>query len=150
MMFIYCCDPSDTAQPDDAYRLEAEAAERLGIQYELVSFEVLVNEKKPEKAIRRVPVQTTACLALYRGWMLTPDQYRLLYDALAAKGVRLLNAPHAYRHCHYLPESYPVIEGHTPRTVWTSVQGHVSMDEVMHLLRPFGSAAVIVKSVRKK
>src|SRR4029079_14846441 len=49
-------------------------------------------------------------LGVYRGWMLTPHQYRLLYEELEAKGLRLLNDPAAYRHCHHLPESYPAID----------------------------------------
>jgi hypothetical protein len=145
MQIVFCCDPLDTRSPDDAYRPEAEAAERLGIPYSLVSFEALVNEGEPQRAVRRVPQQAGPVLALYRGWMLTPDAYRLLYEALLAKGLRLLNDPAAYRHCHYLPESYPVIEGHTPKSVWTEVD----MDRVMERLGPFGPSPVVVKDYVK-
>jgi hypothetical protein len=57
-------------------------------------------------------------LAVYRGWMLRPEHYAKLHEALLTRGVRLLNDPAAYRHCHYLPESYAAIAGHTPRTGW--------------------------------
>jgi hypothetical protein len=146
---LYCCDPLDTRSPDEAYRLEAEAAERLGVPYSLVSYEALVNEGDPQRAVRRVPQQPEPALALYRGWMLTPDAYRLLYEALLAKGLRLVNDPAAYLHCHHLPESYAVIEGHTPRSVWTEVRGEVDLDRVMQLLRPFGPAPVVVKDYVK-
>ena len=32
---------------------------------------------------------------VYRGWVLTPEQYRLLHEALGAEGIRLLNDPAA-------------------------------------------------------
>jgi hypothetical protein len=101
------------------------------------------------RAVRRLPPQPDPGLGVYRGWMLTPDQYRLLYEALGAKGLRLLNDPAAYQHCHYLPESYSVIEPYTPRSVWMKTKGDVSPDEIMDLLRPFGSAPVVVKDYVK-
>ena len=88
-------------------------------------------------------------MSVYRGWMLRPSQYRLLYEALAAKGIRLINDPVAYQHCHYLPESYSVIEGLTPRSIWMQTTGDVSIDAVTELLRPFGSKPVIVKDFVK-
>lgn len=101
------------------------------------------------KAVRRVPHQPQPGLGVYRGWMLTPEQYRVLYEALEGKGIRLLNDPATYLHCHYLPESYPVIEPHTPRSVWIKTKGDVAPDEIMELLRPFGSAPVVVKDFVK-
>lgn len=76
---------------------------------------------------------------IYRGWMLRPSQYRLLYEALVGKGIRLINDPAAYQHCHFLPESYSIIEGRTPRSVWMKTTGEVSIDAVMELLRSFES-----------
>jgi hypothetical protein len=63
---------------------------------------------------RRTPEEPAA--AIYRGWMLTPDQYRSMHGALSARGITLINSPEAYRTCHYLPDSYPFIEGRTPKT----------------------------------
>ena len=81
--------------------------------------------------------------------MMTAEQYGPFYEALAARGVRLVNDPAAYRHCHHLPESYPVIEGHTPRSVWLPGAGEIDMDAVMALLRPFGDAPLVVKDYVK-
>jgi len=84
-------------------------------------------------------------MGVYRGWMMTPEQYTILHDALNARGVRLINDPAAYRHCHYLPESYAVIERATPRTVWLPLSGGVDLDAVMDLLRPFADGPVVLK-----
>ena len=86
-------------------------------------------------------------LAAYRGWMVTPSQYRVLYDALVARGIRLINDPDQYRHGHHLPENYPVIEGRTPRSVWLT--GDLGIDRIMEALTPFGDAPVIVKDFVK-
>ncbi len=149
MKLVYCSDPLNPRQPDEAYRAEAAAAECLGLPFSLVDHDALTHDGDPAKAVRRVTQQADPGLGLYRGWMLTPDQYRLMYEALEAKELRLLNDPAAYRHCHYLPESYTTIEPHTPRSVWIKTTGDVSTDEIMGLLRPFGSAPVVVKDFVK-
>src|SRR5436305_2674121 len=105
MLLLFCCDPLNPREPDSAFQAEVTAACRLGVRHSLIRFEALVNDD-PECAALRVPEQEPSCLGLFRGWMVTPEQYRQLYEALGARGVRLINDPVAYRLCHYLPESY--------------------------------------------
>lgn len=149
MKLVFCSDPLNPRQPDESYQAEVVAAERLGISFALIDHDALIHENDPAKAVHRVSQQIAPTLGVYRGWMMTPDQFRIMYEALAAKGLRLLNDPTAYRHCHYLPESYPVIEPFTPRSVWIKTTGGVSTDEIMELLRPFGSAPAVVKDFAK-
>ncbi len=149
MNVIFCCDPGSPKAVDEAYEGEANAAAELGIEYHLVDYEALVNEGDAARAVRRVPDQADSIMCMYRGWMFKPSQYRLLYEALSGKGIRLINDPVAYQHCHYLPESYSVIESLTPRSVWLKTMGEFSIEEVMELLRPFGSRPVIVKDFVK-
>jgi hypothetical protein len=77
-------------------------------------------------------------------------------DALAVRaalrgpvcqGVVLINDPDQYRHCHHLPESYPVIEGSTPSSVWLT--GDLGIDRIMKALAPFGNAPIVVKDFVK-
>lgn len=149
MKIIFCCDPGNPKAVDEAYHREANAATEVGIEYHLVSYEALVNDGDAARAVRRVPEQPEATTCVYRGWMLRPSQFKLLYEALAEKGIRLINDPVAYQHCHYLPESYSVIERQTPKSVWMKTTGEVSVDAIMELLRPFGPAPVIVKDFVK-
>jgi hypothetical protein len=79
--------------------------------------------------------------------MMTPSQYLVLYEALAVQNFRLINDPDQYRHCHQLPECYPIIERLTPRSVWLT--GDLSIDRIMGVLSPFGDHAVIVKDCVK-
>jgi len=149
MLVLFCSDPLRPRRPDDAYAAEAAAAAAAGFEHALVSYEALVNERDAERAARRISEREGETPAVYRGWMLRPEGYARLYDALLARGVRLLNDPAAYRHCHYLPESYAAIAGHTPRSVWLATVPGVDMDRVMALLRPFGDAPVLVKDYVK-
>lgn len=149
MKVIYCAEPFMPARVDFAYEREAEAATRAGLEYALVDFEALVNDRKPASAVRRVKAPAVPDLAVYRGWMLTPDAYSQLYEALQDKGLRLINTPAAYRHCHHFPESYPVIKEHTPASVSVPLGEGFSIDEVMRALAPFGDGPVVVKDYVK-
>jgi hypothetical protein len=149
MRILFCSDPLQPRRPDSAYAAEVAAAEARGIGYDLVDYEALVYESDPSRAVRRVPEQETPYLGVYRGWMLRPEQYAQLYHALAARGVRLINDPEAYRHCHYLPDSYSVLQRHTPASVWLRTDGDVPLDQIMELLAPFGERPVVVKDFVK-
>ena len=144
MKIIFCTDPLNPSYPDEMYRAEARAAEAAGFEYALVDFDRLVSGDAAQ-AVRRVPAGNRE-YALYRGWMLTPERYTALYNALCTKGVILINDPAAYKHCHHLPESYPVIEGHTPQSVWTR---DLSIGAIMAALATFGDKPVIVKDFVK-
>lgn len=153
MRVVFCADPLAPRRPDPAFEDEVAAVERLGLTYDLVDYEALVNDNDPQQAVRRVAEQTTPVAGLYRGWMLKPECYERLFGALAARGIRLINDPRAYKHCHYLPESYAAIEGYTPRSVWTTIApgelANPPLDRIMALLRPFGSAPIVVKDFVK-
>ena len=81
--------------------------------------------------------------------MVRPSEYHALYDALLARGLLLINNPDAYRTCHYLPESYPLIKEETPATVWLPLDACGDLDTIMALLVPFGDQPVIVKDYVK-
>jgi len=149
MKLVYCSDPFESRKPDEAYASEASAAQVLGIEYVLIDHDALTMEHDAVKAVKRVKEQPSPVLGLYRGWMMRPEEYRQLYDALQARGVVLLNDPSAYTYCHYLPASYSVIEPYTPKSVWLHVDSDFSIDRVIRLLEPFGSSPIIVKDFVK-
>ncbi len=148
MLFLYPLDPLNRHHPDEVYATEAAAADRMGIPWTLIDHDALMLGDV-DRAVRRVPVQSCPGTGVYRGWMMTVDQYGLFYQTLQTRGVQLINSPDAYRHCHHLPESYPVIEGNTPLSVWLSSRDEIDMDEIMALVRPFGDAPLVVKDYAK-
>ena len=147
---IFCADPLDAHAVDPAYAPERDAALALGLDTALLDFEALLHDT-PSRAVRRIPQQDPPQLGVYRGWMLQPARYVILYRALADRGVRLINDPEAYRHCHYLPESYPVIAARSARTVWMPLANPATLDldAVMALLQPFGDRPLVLKDYVK-
>jgi hypothetical protein len=144
-LVLFCSDPLDPRRPDPDYEAEYSAAGQAGFDRALVSFEALVHAEDPTGAVARVPVQDGTVTGIYRGWMLTPSRYGVLFDALARRGVRLINDAEQYQHCHYLPESYGVIRERTPRTVWTDSGASVDFEILMERLRVFGGAPLVLK-----
>lgn len=149
MKIVFCEHPLQPRQVDEDYQAEAAAAAAAGISHVVVNFEALVNSGDAARAVRRVPAQDEPMLGIYRGWMLRPERYAELYAALEGKGIRLINDPAAYRHCHHLPESYSAIAGATPDSVWLPLTGEVDFGKVMAQLARFGSRPLIVKDYVK-
>ena len=146
---VFCADPLNKRQIDAVYESEAAAASTQGLAYNLLDFEALVDDGNAVHAVRRVAVQPQPERGIYRGWMLRPEQYALLFSALGDRGIKLINDPDAYRRCHYLPEWYAVLEDVTPRSVWIATGPEVSIERVMDLLTVFGSAPVVLKDFVK-
>lgn len=136
-------------KPDTIYEREVQAAVSAGLKYELVNFEALVDKHDVVAAVKRIKTNATREVGIYRGWMLTPQQYTQLYNALGERGLVMINTPDQYKHCHYLPESYGVIKTHTPRTVFLRYDENFTIDRVMEILTEFGDKAVILKDYVK-
>lgn len=136
------------ADPD--YQDEFDAALATGFTAHLFDFDELTREKNAGEAIRRIKANDALKKILYRGWMLKPRHYAMLYQALLLKNFALINTPAEYQNCHYLPDSYPFIKEHTPETIWLRLDNqHVSYDEVYNRLEPFGNSPLIVKDFVK-
>src|SRR3954468_8380198 len=98
-MHVLCCaDPLNRRAADPAFEDEVAAARALALPVDLLDLEALL-DGEAERAVRAVVPAEPAELGVYRGWMLSTAQYRLLYEALLARGIRLLNTPAAYAFC---------------------------------------------------
>ncbi len=146
---VFCSDPRDPRVVDELYAGEYAAAREFGLACSLVDFEALVNDSDPARAVRRVVNLGHEESGVYRGWMLTVEDYAALYAALVARGIRLVNSPAQYRHCHHLPESYTALAGHTPRTEWIACLPPVDMEAVRRAVGPFGNGPIIIKDYVK-
>lgn len=149
MKIIFCSDPIYPGQPDMSYENEVQAARSVGFEFELVDFEQLTKSGNAAAAMRKVRGSETPELAFYRGWMLRPAAYEQLYNALQERGVLLINSPMAYRHCHYLPESFEVIAPYTPATIWIPLPECLDMDHVRQELIVFGDKPLVLKDYVK-
>ncbi len=145
MRIIYCDSVFDNKIIEPDYEEEKNTVLDIGFNFSLISFEELINENIAS-ALRYVKQANDHELGLYRGWMLTPNQYQNFYDGLLKKNIKLINSPLEYAHCHYLPNSYHKIESKTPKSNWTR---ELTKDSILKLTRLFGKSSIIVKDFVK-
>jgi hypothetical protein len=149
MRVVFCLEPFSPLRVDSAYESELGAAQDAGFDFDLIDFEALVDAENPVAAIRKVKEQSSPVVAVYRGWMLKPEKYAQLFDALAKRNINLINSPAQYKHCHYLPESYSLIENHTPATVSIKRESDFNFDDIFRQLSVFGDKPFILKDYVK-
>jgi len=145
MRIVFCDSVFDHTIIEPDYEKEAEAAINAGFAFSLISFEELT-AGNIAASLRFVKAADVKEFGLYRGWMLTPSQYKDLYDGLLQKNIQLINTPEAYEHCHYLPNSYAKIKSKTPASVWTTDLTAVA---IQTLAKHFGDNAIIIKDFVK-
>ena len=86
---------------------------------------------------------------IYRGWMLTPKQYSILYNDLLSKNYKLINTREEYQNCHYLPDSLKFIENRIPKTVFEKFKNEKNVDKLIEKSKVFGQKSVILKNYVK-
>jgi hypothetical protein len=151
MNILFCDSPFENkSSVDTDYEDESVSAKQNGFATQLFSYESLTKDKDAEFATRRIKHSDTLQKIIYRGWMLKPNQYALLYNALLTKNYKLINSPTEYQNCHYLPDSYKFICGYTPKTIWLKVENQqVNYDQVFNDIATFGNSPLIVKDFVK-
>lgn len=113
MYLLYPSDPFNKTAVDEAFAEEYAAVSTLGLPCSLFSFEDFESNE-----FRAKPALPTGSDVIYRGWMMTPDVYARLVEAVAAKGAHLITQADAYRECHYLPGWYSLCVDWTPETIF--------------------------------
>ena len=140
-MILFPAEPFAGPQVDAAFADEASFVSNK-VTFD---FEALL-EGKAARAIRWVP--EGGGVAVLRGWMMRPEAYAALYDAMAAKGWRLVNSPAQYDRTHLFPKSYEMIRDVTPRTVW--VPAPVEERDIDEALRSFTGPLVVKDYVKSR
>lgn len=153
-MLLFACSPLDPRTVDDSYADEYRCAQEAGFEVGVINIDALLSGD-PQQAVKRLAqlprVQTET--ALYRGWMLRPAHYEQLYVALLTCNLRLINSPQQYTHTHHLPESYTILQGYTPKSIWLPLPDAASLEEavprVVEAVRLFADRPIIVKDYVK-
>jgi len=70
-----------------------------------------------ENALAFVPAQERETLAVWVGYIPTPERYAAVYAAALDKGVRLLNSPEEHLDAQEFDRAYPRLAGLTPASV---------------------------------
>jgi hypothetical protein len=102
---------------EDGFDLEAHIAESLGFAVDTVDLDALL-DGDPDAALSHLD-RGHGRVWVYRGWLLSEEDYETLYDAVAARGDRLAVTPAELAAAAYLPEWAGRLSAFTPRSVWT-------------------------------
>lgn len=106
--------PADTFSPkavDEVYMEEHAAARAAGWPVSLFNFEDF-----QAGTFRPFPRFDADESILYRGWMLSGDDYRRLHDSILKQQGVLITSPEDYLLCHHLPRWYPLLSRWTAET----------------------------------
>jgi len=148
MKLIYCSSPINNRIVESDYENEYKYALENGFDVQLINFEELLN-KNTERALKNIPKNDNTELAIFRGWMLKPEYYELLYNGLKNKNIKLINNPDEYINCHFFPYSYEIIKENSPKSIWFEITKEIDFDEVMEKLKIFNGKSIIIKDYVK-
>jgi hypothetical protein len=111
-MLLVPGDPLNPRRDDPHFAAQAAAARAAGIPVARVDHDALTRGD----AVLRVPAADDA---VYRGWMLSADQYADFAAGLETCGVQLRTSADEYRAAHELPGWYEALRPVTPESAWT-------------------------------
>ena len=113
MRLLYPSDPFNNKRPDEEYVEEFDAANASGLACSLFSLEDF-----RDGAFRPRPRLDEGDEIIYRGWMLSIEDYARLVDAILGAGAKPLVSANDYQSCHHLPDWYEACKDWTPETVF--------------------------------
>lgn len=138
--FIYAANPLESNTVDDEYLKEYNSINNT-FEKMIFSYEELIYNHKL-KISNKIPG-----LAIYRGWMLRPEQYKELYDLLVKENTYLINSPSDYERCHLLPNWYNKIRDYTAKSAWNSSN---NLDDAFKLLNEFNGPVMVKDYVKSR
>ncbi|WP_295620190.1 ATP-grasp domain-containing protein [Chamaesiphon sp. GL140_3_metabinner_50] len=123
MRFLFPSDYFKTQRVDSAYTEQFDRLQASGCSTSVISLENL------SLGVAKIyPQPDSGEKLIYRGWMLSPDEYSLLVNAVRTTGADLWIDLDEYLSTHYLPNWYPLLQDLTPETYWFSVDADLERE----------------------
>lgn len=138
--FLFCNHPLYPKKVDEDYEEEFQTA---GLEHPcaLFSYEDL------EEGKLSLYGERISGLTVYRGWMLKPDLYKLLYEKLEEQGIILINQPEEYNRYHMLPGWYNDFKEETPYSIW---ENEGTVDSAFQLRKGLKGAYIVKDYVKSR
>jgi hypothetical protein len=108
---LFPCEPFNLRNPDMDYQDEYNQAKAMGFNVFLFDIDELKNN-----GILSSNIRNNNTTILYRGWMLSPSEYKTLYSNVI-KNCEMLVSPEQYIHSHYLPSWIDSLQQFTMQTI---------------------------------
>lgn len=116
MRFLFPSDYFNPKKVDEAYSEQADCLRNIGFETSVISLEALGSGSP-----KMFSMPDSGSKLIYRGWMLAPDDYSLLVNAVRNAGADVFISYDEYLATHYLPYWYPLIGDLTPETRFFSL-----------------------------
>jgi ATP-grasp domain, R2K clade family 2 len=149
LYILFCESPFQANKVDEDFADQFISAKENGFDTLLFNYEDLTSDERFPLATRKIKANEKLAYVIYRGWMLTPKQYAILYNDLLSKNLQLINTVEEYQNCHYLPDSLRFIENSTPKTVFEKFENENSIDKLIEKSKVFGQKPVVLKDYVK-
>ncbi|RHK03503.1 hypothetical protein DW089_01635 [Acidaminococcus sp. AM05-11] len=85
--------------------------------------------------------------AVYRGWMMKPEQYEKFYNLLLKENIQLITSPEQYKLLHTFPNVYPYVEADTAKMLIYPLHAEIPVAELQKQFSRF-MVKDYVKSVK--
>jgi hypothetical protein len=149
LYILFCESPFEVNKVDEDFADQFASAKENGFETLLFNFEDLTSTDRVSVATKRIKPSNKLVNVIYRGWMLTPSQYSILYNDLLSKNYKLINTVEEYQNCHFLPDSLRYIEKRTPKTVYQKFDSEDSVAALIEKTKIFGQNPVMLKDYVK-
>ncbi len=104
-LILYPSSYFDINKVDEDLKTEYEAAKETGL-FEMVLFGYDRFIQEGKLTLSKPIEERGKTKAIYRGWMMKPEQYRVFYEGLNALNIELITPPSAYEKMHVFPNIY--------------------------------------------
>lgn len=129
---------------DEDLQREYDAVTNTGL-YEICLFGYENWFRQGQLVLSHKPEKPTA--AVYRGWMMKPEQYEQFYQKLYDNNIRLITPPEEYRKFHVFPNIYPLLSEDTAGMMTFPEGSRIDLDAVRKRFERF-MVKDYVKSVK--
>jgi hypothetical protein len=140
MQVLFPQNPLMRKLPEPTFEAEFDAAKSLAFDCLLFDEEALC-AGDVDSALKRLP-QGEGHRLLYRGWILTEEQYQQFHAGLLKRGYSLVSSPAQYAEVVYFPNYYLKIREHSPAAVWTETPDSFLAWSLSH---KFGDGPFVIK-----
>lgn len=122
-----------TKKVDEDMEKEYDAAVKSGFNTVLFGYSEWFNSGRIK--LSRTFEQKTK--AVYRGWMMKPEQYRKFYEELKENNIQLVTSPEQYELVHLFPKVYSSIKDDTAEIMLYGLHEHIDIRKVQNKFSRF-------------
>ena len=117
----------DKLQVDEDLKAEYDAALSTGL-FKIILFSYEDWFHNGRIVIRNIPVDMKP--AIYRGWMMKPEQYEKFYNGLIEHNIKLVTKPEQYKLMHIFPNVYEYVKEDTAKMEVYPLHARIDVEDL--------------------